>query len=456
MSGFFKNCSHQIPCNPPGYYYGAAITDMDNDGRLELMIANFRGPNLIYRFEHDRLESLAVPTLNCDHYSTISIAAADCDGDGEEEIYFLNTETYMGSKHHRDMLMDYRQGEWHNLFADNPAFCETGKHLSGRSVAALDRKGIGSYGFVTASYGGALKLVEWDGEQLADHANESGIGLITAGRALLCHSIISPYMDIFAANEKGPNYLFVNDGEGQFTEMATHYGIEDIYRNARGVASIDLNEDGRFDLILCHWKDNHRLWLREGNRFEDVAPAAMALASPARNVLVADFDNDGNDEIFFHNLDAPNRLFRFEKGECHQLPIGEAEEAEFAGTAAVYGDLDGDGMLELVLCHGEVRKEPISLFRAERNQNLWLRIQPLTRYGAPARGAVVTLYRGMRRWMKAIDAGSGYLGQMEPVAHFGLGANPEPYQVVVQWPDGRIQHYGELAANQLHRLPYPF
>ena len=58
----------------------------------------------------------------------------------------------------------------------------------------------------------------------------------------------------------------------------------------------------------------------------------------------------------------------------------------------------------------------------------WLRIAPLTQQRGPARGAVVRMVlKGAvgdgahRTYIRAIDAGSGYLCQMEPVAHFGLG-----------------------------------
>ena len=99
------------------------------------------------------------------------------------------------------------------------------------------------------------------------------------------------------------------------------------------------------------------------------------------------------------------------------------------GTGAAVGDFDGDGMLELLISHGESASETLTYYRARAGaDNHWLRILPLTQHGAPARGAVVRMTMaaaigtaGERVHVRAIDAGSGYLCQMEPVAHFGLG-----------------------------------
>ena len=88
--------------------------------------------------------------------------------------------------------------------------------------------------------------------------------------------------------------------------------------------------------------------------------------------------------------------------------------------------------------------------------NAFLRVLPKTRGGAPARGSVVTLTPGSQ--MRVIDSGSGYLCQMEPVAHFGLGPDSEAadtWSVTVQFPDGvRVTKTG-LAKNQLHVIEYP-
>ena len=61
--------------------------------------------------------------------------------------------------------------------------------------------------------------------------------------------------------------------------------------------------------------------------------------------------------------------------------------------------------------------------------------------GAPARGATVILHTNLRNHAKTIDAGSGYLCQMEPVAHYGLREGEVINSVSIRWTNGLIEKY---------------
>jgi hypothetical protein len=95
------------------------------------------------------------------------------------------------------------------------------------------------------------------------------------------------------------------------------------------------------------------------------------------------------------------------------------------GTGAAYTDINGDGVLDALISHGECSEQPLTVYSAKKDKtrsNNWLRVKILTRYGAAARGALVTLTTNVGiRLTQVIDEGSGYLCQMEPVTHFGLG-----------------------------------
>src|SRR5690606_25427583 len=129
--------------------------------------------------------------------------------------------------------------------------------------------------------------------------------------------------DIFAGNEMGSNFLFVNQGDGTFKEAAAAVGLSDPRENVRGIAVLDANHDGRFDLVYGNWEGPHRLFVQNNNgRFENITPPDMARTSRIRTVLAADFDNDGYEEIFFNNLGEPNRLFGWRNGHWVSLPLG--------------------------------------------------------------------------------------------------------------------------------------
>jgi hypothetical protein len=232
--------------------------------------------------------------------------------------------------------------------------------------------------------------------------------------------------------------------------------IHDPVENARGIAVLDANRDGLFDIVCGNWEGYHRLFVQgAGSPFEDMAPADLRTPSRVRNVIAADFDNDGYEEIFFNNIGEPNRLFGQRGGVWRAVDIGDALEPGGLGTGAAVGDFDDDGRLELMIAHGESGLQPLSYYHTGENDNHWLRVLPYTIYGAPARGAVVTLEADGQTQIRAIDAGSGYLCQMEPVAHFGLGQAGRVDRVSVRWLDGTAVTIDSPQVDQVIQVEYP-
>jgi hypothetical protein len=263
-------------------------------------------------------------------------------------------------------------------------------------------------------------------------------------------------MDIFVTNENGANYLFRNTGIGTFQEVAAEYGISDPLQHGRGVAVLDIDGDGRLDLTYGNWEGPHRLLARlsEGP-FRDLATDDYRRPCRVRTVIAADFDNDGHEEILFNNIGEPNRLFGWRGRAWRRIEIGEALEPHGLGTGAAVADVDNDGQLELLIAHGEQAAQPLTLYKPRPNANGWLRVMPLTQYGAPARGALVVCSAEGRRQVRAIDAGSGYLCQMEPVAHFGLGDARFVEQVEIRWPDGATATLRWPEINRCLKVPHP-
>jgi len=137
------------------------------------------------------------------------------------------------------------------------------------------------------------------------------------------------------------------------------------------------------------------------------------------------------------------------------MELGTATEPNGCGTGAAVWDYDNDGTLELLVSHGELEPQALSLYKSV-NDNNWIRIMPLTQYGAPARGSLVRLRTKDQVKIKHIDAGSSYLGQMEPVAHFGLGKLAQVDEIEIQWPNGMRKSYPTLEINTFHRIEFPF
>lgn len=453
----FITKSELLKNNPPQLNYGVAVTDVDNDGQFEFFVAGYGFPNLVLKWDGDGLVNIAGPTLADAARQAIGVAAGDFDADGREEIYVLNTDTFMGRKRFGDRLFAAFDHDWLDLFS-MPRNENITNQTAGRSVACLDRHGNGRYGFVVANYGGPFRLYELDSDGIVnDSAEEAGIAFVTGGRGLVCGPLLSDKLDIFASNENSPNFLFKNNGDGTFSELAQECGLDDPYEHGRGVALLDANNDGRLDIVAGNWEGQHRLFIQtDAASFNDLASTALSAPSRVRTVIAADFDNDGYEEIFFNNIGQPNRLFGWRDGLWQPIPIGAALEPGGLGTGAAVADMDSDGRLELLIAHGEAGYQPLSLYHSKPNANNWLRVLPFTKHGAPARGAAVRLHAGGRTQIRVIDSGSGYLCQMEPVAHFGLGELTEVEWLEVRWPDGKMVKISQPQPNNLLKIKYPF
>ena len=441
-ANFFNNITDLIENNYESLRYGISVTDFNNDGNYEFIVAGFGSENLALAYKDNKLKNIAVDEKFTDKRSfTIGIAACDIDSDGYEEIYFLNTDTYSGEKKNSDRLIDTKNKKFFDIFEQKKNQADL-NFTAGRSVVCVDREGNGKYGIYVANYGGPTRFYEKFKSRIVDRAKEFGLDKITGGRAVISGHILSNGVDIFAANERGVNFLYKNV-KGTFYDVASSYKVLDPFENGRGTALADVLYRGQLDIVTGNWDGEHRIFVERNNVFEDIASEDFKKPSKIRTVIVADFDNDGYDEIFLNNIGEPNKLFKIRNnGQIEEIDITLNSEANGLGTGAAVADIDKDGILELLIAHGENGNQILTLYKAnvKKNKN-FIRIKALNKNGAPARGATVTLISNLRNHSKTIDSGSGYLCQMEPVAHYGIREREKDFKVEIKWTNGKVNEY---------------
>ncbi len=437
---FFKDITSLIENNDFRLSYGVSVTDVNQDDKYEFIVTGFGFSNLALSYQNGKLININKNEIFDDaKRKTIGVAACDIDQDGFEEIYFLNTDTYSGEKKYSDRLIDSSSDGFIDLFEKDI----NKKNLNltaGRSVVCVDRNGDGKYGVYVANYGGPTRFYEQSSGQILDLAEQLKVDKITGGRAVVAGNILSGKTDIFAANERGKNFLYYNS-DGFFQDIAEDYKIDDQYENGRGTTLSDILYRGRLDIITSNWNGYHRAFVLEDNKFKDIATPTYNIPTRIRTVISADFDNDGYDEIFMNNIGEPNKLFKIkDNGFFEEIKIQNAYESNGLGTGAAVADIDEDGILELLVSHGESGMQPLTMYKADIKKNFnYIRIKPLNKHGAPARGATVILNSNLRNHAKTIDAGSGYLCQMEPVAHYGIRDSEKNISVKIVWTDGSSQ-----------------
>ena len=469
----FADRSDAIADDTPHRGYGVAVTP--GVSAPCALVTGYGPENRLLVWRDGALRDVATPAVADEGRHAIGVVAADLDADGAEELYVHNTESYQGQTRDTDLLLDpvdvrpdHEDVRWRDLFG-LAVNADRGNFRAGRSVAAIDRYGTGRYGVFVACYGVPSRFYELgDDGELSDMSEAVGLELDAGARSLYAGPIVSDRMDLFVGVERGPNRLFWN-ASGHFEEVAGEVGLSAPGTNARGVVMAD------GDLAVGGWETPSRLFTpttpsdsggpagreprADGSSplpiFSDTASPAFASPTRTRTLVAADFDNDGREELFCNALGATNRLFRNGHAGWTAVDPGDAAEPRGLGTGAAVADFDGDGALELLVVHGELAAQPLSLYAVDgAAENDWIRVRPTTQYGAPARGAAVTVETASWTRTEVVCAGSGYLCQMEPVAHFGLG-DDTPERLTVRWPDGREATTESPAARTEHEIAHP-
>lgn len=446
----FRDASHLLLPNEEELSYGCAMADLDRDGRPEILSVNVAAPNRLYKWRDGRMVDVAPPEFQDVENNGIAVACGDLTGDGWPDVYFMNTTAFLGPDSDPDVLLENLGGmKFRNLLADSGV----SNFGAGRSIAWLDFDGNLRYGAFVCNYAEPCRLFAMDNGKLANLAPRLRLNHTTGGRAAVAADFFgSGRVDLFTGNENDNNRFFRNEGGRRFVEMGERLGLADPHQHVRGLMVCDLNRDGRPDLVWANWEGPHRMMMQQPDgSFRDEAPRIFARPSRARTVIVFDYDNDGWEDIFVNNMGEPNRLFHNDgDGRFTEVHLRDLELPDGFGTGACVGDIDGDGFLDLFVSHGESGPQQNALFLNTPNGNNWFRVHAQTPAGAPALGTKVTLFAaGYERPMtRFIDGGSGYLCQMEQVAHFGLGKAATVDRLEIRFTNGERFEARDLPANR--------
>lgn len=496
---------------------GIAMVDVNQDGLLDIYVSAGGPPEAGTEranrlFVNQGLDADGVPSFKeqakaygiANAGYTTQAAFFDSDKDGDLDLYVLNNAMQDGNQNAFDSRRTEGQAKNTDHFYRN--------------------NGDGTFSDISAEAG-----MQIEGYGL-------GIGITDINK--------DGWPDVYVANDFVTNdLLYVNNGDGTFTNRIGEFLKHRSY-SAMGVDLADFNNDARVDILTLDMlpPTNRRLRMMPKAGGYEVYQRARRLGYQLQHVrnalqlnhgrtpeghytlsdishlagvhatdwswapLFADFDNDGDRDLFVTNgygedvtnLDYTSkqeRMMAFGSDEAKRKELLEAMKAlpevnlpnrffmnqgPGSGDAlrftdktghwasrkpgisngAAFADLDSDGDLDLVTNNTNAKATLLeNTLLGEPNRKAedahWVRIRLHGPTGNRAGfGAKVTLHNDGSRQYHDHSTFRGYQSSVEPVIHFGLGADSTADSLEVAWPDGTQQGRTNLTSGQVVNVRY--
>ncbi len=275
-------------------------------------------------------------------------------------------------------------------------------------------------------------------------------------------------LDLYLANDFGPNKLYMNNGDKTFTDLTETFGLSD-QGEGMGLAIGDPDNNGLFDFYLTNVTENgesplrfNRLFINTGQNFFEKKEFVKGVSEAGWGwgTEFFDFDNDGDEDLLIANgyqtQTEPdiNRLFRNNISENDTL-VFEAfeEEAGISGNSVSYTnavfDQNNDGFLDLVTSN--FYQKPV-FYENTLNQGSWIKIWlegvETNRNGF---GSTITLYSDGKAQHRYYHGAGLYTQHVLPI-HFGLQQATIIDSVEVKWLNGNINRFFDIEINQVIRI----
>ncbi len=434
-----------------GYPQGVAVGDYDNDGYVDVLVTNY-GDNVLYHNEGDGrfadvtdLAGVAMPR----HPLKASAAWLDYDNDGYLDLFVTHYFQWTFAENADDYCGRTEPG--HRIYCDPDVFQPLPNVLlrndgDGTFTDVSERVGLNRY----RGKGMGVAVADYDGD----------------GR-----------MDIFVTNDRVPHFLYRNDADGRFTDVAFESGVA-VNENGAMVSGMgcdfkDFDGDGWPDVFFTDLsRDVFGLFVNQGKGFflDQTFPSAVGLVSAAHSgwsIKFLDIDDDGWKDVFVagshvvDNVELYNAESRYEEpcflyrntgqGKIEDLSARVGEDLQVAGAwrGLAAADLDNDGTLEVAV--SRLNGPAALLVKKGGADHNWILLDlEGTRSNRDGIGARVRLVLPSGRSLhEHVTTAHGIYSASDKRVHFGLGTEASIAYVEIAWPSGIVQRLEAPPINQV-------
>lgn len=449
--GTFTDVTEKAGVADPCWAMGASIGDYDNDGWPDLLVTCFGGVTLYHNNRDGTFSDVTKQTgLSTDSGWATGAAFGDYDGDGWPDLFVA---------HYVDLdLKDLPEfgSKLTCKYHDIAVQCGP-RGLKGSPDSLYHNNGNGTFTEVSKSAG------------VDDPQRFFGL------TAVWSDFNNDGHLDLFVANDGEPSYLYRNDGNGHFTDVALDAGVavnlDGSEQANMGVALGDYEHKGLFSLAITHFSEEYAALYRNngGLNFTDVSYASGIARSSAPYVgwgdAFFDLDNDGWPDLIMVNGHVYPQVDEKDIGTKYREPkllflnqhdgsfrdisklAGPAIQIPQVSRGLAVGDLFNDGHLEFVV--ENLEGEPMILRTEGGPPNHWISLQLEAAKGnLLALNARVRATAGDLVQQDEVRSGGSYLSQNDLRIHFGLAKHEKVDKLEIFWPSGKTETLTGVTADR--------
>jgi enediyne biosynthesis protein E4 len=441
--GTFTDVTAKAGVGGEGHYgQGVAVGDFDNDGWPDLYVTGY-GRAILYHNNHNGTFTDVTAKAGVAGEGGWSTSAGwfDYDKDGWLDLVVTN---YIDWSPKNNLWCGERTPGYRS-------YCNPGNY-KGQKTKLYHNNHDGTFADVSDKSGVGLPESKGMGLVLADFDNDG-------------------WPDIAIANDTWPNFLFLNNHDGTFKDVSLVSGLaaseDGKYEAGMGIDAADVNGDGLPDVYITHLDlELNRLYLNNGDgTFTDntyasgIGANARLLSGVAAKFL--DYDNDGwvdivqlngamldNVTLYHSEISYKEPLLMFRnlamgRFEMTSSQLGPDFLRPVAGRGLATADFDNDGDIDIAVNN---RGDSPELLRNDGgNSNHWLEVLLIgTKSNRDGTGAQLKLTSEGFAQVKQAEGGTSYMSASDPRIHFGLGKRAKVESLVITWPSGQVDKLANL------------
>ncbi len=455
---FFSDVTVSANINYTGRSEGVCVFDYNNDGWDDIFFTTRNG-NRLYLYKNNGSMEFVDVTFEANLgliFEGRMPVAADYDNDGDLDLF-------VGSVTNQSFLF---QNNGNGTFHDVTSISGINVNGQVRGCSWVDYNRDGHLDLYVGMLFNTNKFFQnnGDGTFIDVAQNINATGPINSGAVMglgFFDYDRDGDQDLYITQDNNlGNILLSYEDFGQFANISSETQT-DLEVNGMGVTFGDLNRDGLFDIYSTNLNSNSLLLNNSSEVFQDISISSNTEDEPGSmgwGTFFFDVNNDGwldiynNNETLFGNV---NNSLMLNNGDSTFSNLGSETGLILSnnGFGSAFSDLDHDGDLDMVLVGHPSSVGSINLLRNDSDQNNWIMLRLIQgEQNIFSIGSVIELYYGTIRQLNFIGVGNGYCGQNTLDVHFGLGSETMVDSVKIIWPDGAIDLFTGLIANNYNIL----